>query len=289
MTGLARFVMRGRFQALLVAVAGAGSLLFCWISAAVVALVTLRKGPAAGGWLLAWALLPALAVAYAYGDGGPLSLLVGTAALAMVLRTTVNLPLALLGSVAVGAVTGLSLLALAGGYLEQVVAVFGDFLASLEQQMSSEGQAVTLQAPTVTQVAGMLGAGTAMSAVLCLLLARYWQAALYNPGGFGAEFRALRYPPQVSIALLVAALALAGLEVEYRTWAVIGAIPLTFAGLALVHAHFARRGRGRGWIAAFYVGWILFDPVKLVVVAAAVIDSFADFRRRWAGRNDVRR
>ena len=36
--------MRGRLQALLVFVAGAGSLLFCWISAAALALVTLRKG-----------------------------------------------------------------------------------------------------------------------------------------------------------------------------------------------------------------------------------------------------
>ena len=48
MHGLANFVMRGRWQALLVTVAGAGSLMFCWISAAVVALVTLRKGAGAG-------------------------------------------------------------------------------------------------------------------------------------------------------------------------------------------------------------------------------------------------
>ncbi len=38
--------------------AGAGSLMFCWISAAVIALVTLRKGAGAGAWLLLWALLP---------------------------------------------------------------------------------------------------------------------------------------------------------------------------------------------------------------------------------------
>ncbi len=59
MKGLAEFVMRGRLQALLVIVAGAGSLLFCWISAAALALVTLRKGAGAGAWLFMWALLPA--------------------------------------------------------------------------------------------------------------------------------------------------------------------------------------------------------------------------------------
>ena len=75
--GLAAFAMRGRMPALLLTVAGAGSLLFCWISAAVVALVTLRKGAGEGAWLLLWALLPAGALLYVLGDSGPLTLLLG--------------------------------------------------------------------------------------------------------------------------------------------------------------------------------------------------------------------
>ena len=93
MKGLAEFVMRGRLQALLVTVAGAGSLLFCWISAAALALVTLRKGAGSGVWLFMWALLPAGTLLYAYGDSGPLALLAGTLVLALVLRATVNLSL----------------------------------------------------------------------------------------------------------------------------------------------------------------------------------------------------
>ncbi len=68
----------------------------------------------------------------------------------------------------------------------------------MEQQLSEGGQAVVLARPDAAQIAGMLGAGTAIGSVLCLLLARYWQAALYNPGGFGQEFRALYYPPVVA-------------------------------------------------------------------------------------------
>ena len=63
MRGLAEFIMRGRWQALAVAVLGSGSLLFGWISAAAIALVTLRKGTASGGWLVLWAMLPAAIVA----------------------------------------------------------------------------------------------------------------------------------------------------------------------------------------------------------------------------------
>ena len=106
MKGLAEIVMRGRLQALLVVVAGSGSLLFCWISAAALALVTLRKGAGAGVWLYMWALLPVGTLLYFVHDSGPLMLLSGTMVLALVLRTTVSLPLAVLAAVGVGVVTG---------------------------------------------------------------------------------------------------------------------------------------------------------------------------------------
>ena len=284
MKALAQFVMRGRFQALLVTVIGAGSLLFSPISAAVLALVTLRKGVGEGAWLLFWALLPAGSLIFLYGDSGPLSLLVSAAVLAWVLRATVNLPLAVLACVPMGALTGLALVAFAGTYLDQIVAYFGEFLATLERQLSQGEQTVVLARPTAVQVAGMMGAGTGMSAVLCLFLGRYWQAALYNPGGFGEEFRTLRYPPAVAAGLALGMIALASLGPEYRTWAMICALPLSFAGIALVHARVKHRGQGAGWLTGFYLGWLFFDPVKLVVVFAAVADSWMDFRQRWADR-----
>ena len=284
MKGLAAFVMRGRFQALLVTLAGAGSLLFCWISAAVVALVLLRKGVGAGLGLLAWALLPSGALLYAYGDSGPLSLLLGTALLAVVLRSSVSLPLALLACVPVGILTGLVLTTFGGGYLDQIVQAFGQFMASMEEQLSQGGEAVVLARPGTVQVAGMLGAGTAASSALCLLLARYWQAALYNPGGFGQEFKALYYPPAVALGLAVCAIGLASAGAAYRAWAVIAVVPLALAGVALVHARAAWRGQGKGMLAGFYVAWLLFDPVKLLVVFAAIADSWFKFRQRWTGK-----
>lgn len=285
MKGLANFIMRGRLQALVVAVAGAGSLLFCWISAAAIALVTLRRGPGQGAWLLLWAVLPAGALMLAFGDSGPLALLLGTGALALVLRISVSLPMALLASVPVGLVTGLAVAMFGGPVLEQMLVFFDQFLGNLEQQMAAEGAAaVTLARPTALQVAGMLGAANAVFSVLCLLLARWWQAALYNPGGFGSEFRALYYPPAVSTVLLVAALALASFGLEYRSWASICLVPLTAAGLALLHARMQMRGRSMGLLVGFYVAWLLFDLAKIMVVIAAVADSWLGFRQRWQAR-----
>lgn len=286
MKGLASFVMRGRLQALLVAVAGAGSLLFSWVSAAAIGLVVLRRGPGAGLWLLMWAVLPAGLVLAMSGDSGPLSLLLGTTALALVLRLTVSLPLAVMMAVPTGLATGLLTLALGGPLLDQVVAFFDQFLASLEQQMEASGQAVTaLPRPTSLQVAGMLGAANGLLSVLCLLLARWWQAALFNPGGFGTEFRDLYYPPAASAALLLGAVALAGFGLEYRSWAVIATLPLMFAGLGLLHAWVARRGSGRGLLVGFYLAWMFFDLVKLVLVGLAVADSWLQWRRRWGLEN----
>ena len=282
MKAIAEFAMRGRFQALLLTVAGSGSILFCWISAAVLALVTLRKGVGTGAWLLFWALLPSGVLLYATGDSGPLALLLGTMALAVVLRSTVSLPLAVLTSVAVGGLAGVMAMTAGGQYLDQMVALFSEFLAQLEQQLSEGGEAVQLARPNAAQIAGMLGAGVAMMSVLCLLLARYWQAALYNPGGFGVEFRALRYTPGVATALALSGVAVAALGPEYRTWAVTVMMPLNFAGLALVHARVAARGQGAGWLVGFYLAWLILDPVKLMVVFAAIADSWFDFRQRWA-------
>jgi hypothetical protein len=204
--------------------------------------------------------------------------------LAIVLRTTVSLPLAVLAGVGVGLVAGLAMVAFGGVYLDQVVAYFGEFLASMEQQLSQGAETLVLPRPEANQVAGMLGAGTAMMSVLCLLLARYWQSALYQPGGFGVEFKALYYPVAVSSVLVVAALALFSLGMQYRTWGMICLIPLTFAGLALIHARAVSRGRGSGWLTVFYLTWLIFDPVKLLVVLIAVADSWVNFRRLWSKR-----
>ncbi|MDG2461513.1 MAG: hypothetical protein P8M73_11590 [Luminiphilus sp.] len=282
MRGLAEFIMRGWWQALVVAVLGSGSLLFGWISAAAIALVTLRQGSASGGWLALWAMLPAVIVATMSGDMGSVILLLGAFALAVILRETVSLSLAVMASVPMAMLGGLALVTLNGAFLEELVATFNQALAQLEQDIASEQQGeLAFTTLSVPQVGALLATGNTVVAVLSLLLGRYWQALLYNPGGFGAEFRALRLP-QAAVVIMVGTGALLWWQgAEWRIWSAAAVLPLTVVGFALVHAYSAHTGKGVTWLTLMYTLWIVLDPVKWLWLGCVVADVFFDFRARW--------
>ena len=136
MRGLAEFIMRGRWQALGVAVLGSGSLLFGWVSAAAIALVTLRNGSASGGWLTLWAILPAIIIAAISGDTGSVLLLLGTFSLAVILRESVSLSLAVMASVPLALLGGAALTLFNGVFLQELVATFNQALAQFEQELA---------------------------------------------------------------------------------------------------------------------------------------------------------
>ena len=285
MLGLANFAMSGRYRALLVAVASSGSLLFAWIGASVVALVTLRKGAGEGAWVLLWALLPALLLTRISGDSSTLALLLGTSGLALTLRGSVNLPLTALCSAAVALVTGLALLLFGQELLGLLAEAFEEFFGALAEQARRDGGAeVVLRPPTALQLAGMMGTANGALSFLCLSLARYWQSALFNPGGFGEEFRALRFPPALVAGLLLAAATLAALGFDFRSWAAALLLPLSIAGFALLHAWVRQSGQGSLWLTAAYLLWLVLDGAKLLLIGLVVIDAVADFRGRWARR-----
>jgi len=283
MRGLANYAMSGRYRALLIAVASSGSLLFGWIGCAVVALVTLRQGFREGAWLLLWALLPAVVLTRLTGDSSFLALLLGTSVLAATLRVTVSLPLTALCTTAVAMLTGLGLLAFGEALLAELARVFEEFFRQLAQQSQQRdaATAIVLQPPTQLQLAGMMGTAIGTLSFLCLTLARYWQAALYNPGGFGQEWRALRFPPTLVFALLVAAIALASAGLSFRSWAAALLLPLTIGGFALLHAHARKRGSSTTWLTTLYIVWLLLDVAKLALVGLVAADALLDFRARW--------
>jgi hypothetical protein len=279
MRALAEYVMKGRAQAVIAAALATGTVLFAWVGAAVIALVTLRKGSGQGGYVLLWAMLPAVVMA-AMGDTGPVTTLLGVMLAALALRSTSSWSWALVAAVISGLMTASLLLTFGRGYLEEILTLLGDTLA----QLASKGgdSAIMPAQPSVQQVAGLLGLSNAFTVVMCLILARWWQALLYNPGGFSTEFQGLRLPPQLTVGLLIAGLVLSMLGADYRLWAVIFAVPFVFAGFALVHGLAAKKQLNSNWLKIFYISWLLFDPLKALLLIVAIVDSWLHIRGRMA-------
>lgn len=284
MRALAELVMKGRKQAAFVAVIAALLPLLYWVSAAAVALVTLRKGRGDGTGLLIWALLPAGVWAYSVSDPTPLAVIAGTYLLAVTLRETTSWAKVLMIALPVGAVAGTGMDIMLGGYLDELIKQLDKFLV---ESASQSNQEVKLDAEQLRQL--MLGGLTSVHTVMMLvsvMLARSWQAGLYNPSGFQREFHVLRLSQLYTGVLAVASFLCYQLDLEAWRWLPLLLLPWIIAGIALVHGSLAKRDLGRSWLVAFYMAMIFMGPyVITLLVVVAFIDSFIDIRARIPVKN----
>jgi hypothetical protein len=127
-------------------------------------------------------------------------------------------------------------------------------------------------------------AGILLTVALALLLARHWQAMLYNPGGFGEEFRQLRVgkiPALVIIACIALAIVIDGTVAVEILIISVGIFMLQ--GFALAHSVVHQLEMKAGWLVALYVLLFLLLAQTFVLLAAfGIIDNFVDFRRKLA-------
>lgn len=285
MRALADFVMRGRLQATFAVVIAAALPLLFWVSAAAGSLVLLRRGLNDALGIVAWALLPTL-LWWHFGEPRPLLVLFGTLVLALVLRASVSWTRVLLASVLLGVLYGVIIDAVFGETVKrnaaELLELMPQMLGEAYQQMGADEKARVgnLLTPVLT---GLMAALLQLLSLLSLLLGRYWQALLYNPGGFAREFRAVRLPAPIAVALLVGIFLLPGLGIELAMLTPLCSVPLAFAGVALLHGLVAQQRLGRFWLVGLYVSLLLFmQLVYPLLVVLAVVDSLFDFRGRAA-------
>lgn len=133
---------------------------------------------------------------------------------------------------------------------------------------------------------GLASSGIVLHLALTLLIARWWQAILYNPGGFQTEFCRLRLPGLLALPVAVAAVFesmrfMQGGSVDLVTDFLFVALTLyLFQGLAVTHHYVRARKRSGNWLIALYVALVVVWPsTALVLAAVGVADSVTDFRR----------
>ena len=280
MRALAQYVMRGPLQAGGVAVLATAIPLLFWIGAAVIGLVILRLGISQGLNIGLWALLPALGWAWFGPDPTVLAVLLQVMVMASVLRVATSWEKALLAGSLLAIITGLMLPLLYPALMENLVQAgvqfYEQYYAELAKSLGDDLETAIRQTMNASMAGIYLLVGVGMT-----MLARSWQAKLYNPGGFQQEFRSLRLSPTIAVICVVIMVAgrLEAMNPMLLGWA--GGLPLVLAGLGLVHGYVARKSMNGQWLVLFYLALLFLGPIVMyLLLVLAFVDSWLDIRGR---------
>ncbi|MGY6278046.1 hypothetical protein [Methylomonas sp. MgM2] len=288
--------MKGRIQAMTVASALALlSLAFppaSIVSSASVALVTLRRGGKEGLYVLLISCLAGAVLSVFLKIGYQFALLYGLVLwipiwlISIVLREGRHLGVAIEIAVLLGVA------AVLGFYLYQAhpSEVWKGSLEVMMQPMLQSrsditpeqvNQSIQLFAHFMT---GAVAAGSVYGLLFGLLLARWWQAALYNPGGFRTEFLGLRGHTQLAIAtmvLIAVAMLSTGILAEVcRNVLLVLLVLYTFIGTATLHACFAVMKGSRFMVPFMYLTLVLIPHVMVIIALCGLIDNWLDLRKK---------
>ncbi len=294
---MASFIMAGRIQAaIFVVLSTLVSLLLpplIVFSNAAIALITLRKGWQEGVAYTLLATLVLVLVSFSLKQATSSAIMAGLGTwlpmvvIASVLAITQSWGKTLLFTLILG-VTGVIIFHLthqdAASYWKPVLEQMKPFLTQAYQlDDSAIEEKIEIAAGWMT---GTFAAALTVIVIASLIIARNWQALLYNPGGFGEEFRQLRIGKQAALAMIVAiAIAVLSGNQLLIELIMVGLAVFMFQGLALFHALAKQKGMSTAWLIGLYVLlFIAFMQMIVLLATFGIIDSFVDLRRRIADK-----
>ncbi|MEX2523554.1 MAG: DUF2232 domain-containing protein [Gammaproteobacteria bacterium] len=288
MRTLGNYIVRGWWQAVgVVSVLALLSLLLpplaYILSGVPVALVTLRRGPVTGiqvvfgalflTSLLAWlaGLTVMLAPAFALAIWAPVWLC------AMVLRLTESQGRMVVAAGGLAAAFAIFMHALVADVEDWWRSQFDAWLSgNLDPAAADQYRKLFEEAMPLMNA--MMAAGLLLSLVVTVILARWWQSLLFNPGGFRAEFQNLTLPRGLAVAAVLAMI-LSLMETGawhwfFRDMLIVLVFMYLFQGLASVHRTVYRRELSQGWLIGMYVLMLLMPQMALLVACVGMVDAW---------------
>ncbi len=295
MNSLAAYIMRGRVQAMLVAATLALVSLIMppvsIVSSATVALVTLRMGAFEGLYVLACSSAAAALLGF---------LLLGNFQFALVYAGVLWLPVWLISivlregrhlSLAVEMAVLLGIVWVLGFYIYNPDAglMWKEMLVQMlptDAPMEEMQHTIDVMARYMT---GIVATGMVSSLLFGLFLGRWWQANLYNPGGFRQEYLSLTAHPALTLgtmAVVILALASSGIvsEVSWNV-AVLLFVLYAFIGTAVLHTVFAAMKLARYAVPMFYITLFLIPHAILPVALIGLVDAWLNLRKKHSTPN----
>lgn len=257
------------------------------VSSASVALVTLRLGAFEGLYVL-------LCSSVAAGVLG--LMLLGNYQFALAYAVVLWLPVWLISivlregrhlSLAVEIAVLLGVLGVVGYYLynQEVAAMWKTLLAQMlpvnaNAPVEDVNHTIDVMSHYMT---GVVAAGTVFSLLSGLFLGRWWQANLYNPGGFKQEYLSLSTQPRLAIGS-IAVMAIAALStgiVSEVSWnaAILLFVLYAVIGTAVLHTLFAAMKLARYTVPMFYITLFLIPHALLPVALVGLADAWLNLRK----------
>lgn len=278
MRSLAEVIMSGRWQAVVMALLG-----IPLISPAAVGLVTLRKGALEGAWVALAMLGMSVAVLFMVESGWLWYLLPSISfcclvfVASLILRVWVSWSLCLVVTSLLGVLSN-HIIFSSFDLREDLMAMASHSASELNRIEFEKMVELMLQNE---HLKSSMAVGVVLGAFVSLVIARYWQALLYNPGGFKAEFQSLRIQPRqafVAVAFGLALVYVANASTGHLTFI----LPLSLAGLGFVHWFLDRNKLAwMVWIA--YVGLLLpvWNSILVLFLAGlGLVDAAVDLRKK---------
>jgi hypothetical protein len=116
-----------------------------------------------------------------------------------------------------------------------------------------------------------------------MLVARWWQSGLFNPGGFRKEFHAFGLPKQLAFPTVVAIGLLfivdSGFSAPMRDLLVVIVILYMFQGIASIHRIVLNRAMSRTWLVTMYCLLVLLPQLMVIFIAwIGMTDSMLNVR-----------
>ncbi|BCN93358.1 hypothetical protein THMIRHAM_11430 [Thiomicrorhabdus immobilis] len=293
MLGIANYSMKGPMQAIIAVVLFSALSVFLApfgiLVGAIIALVTLRISVTEGFKTLIWGVVSNVALTILIsGNYFPamisiIEYMLPIWLLAVVLRQTNSLALALQLAMVI---TGLSVVLFHMAVPNPVdwwVALFNQYVAPL-----FEASQIPFDAKLIPNLAEMVTMLIAIFMIILwfsiLIIARWWQSELYNPGQFKIDFYQISLPKSTAYTAIVLAIlglvsgAEAGLVYDLSGIIIAG---LMFQGIAIAHHTVATKELNKAWLVGLYILLFLFPQAMLILATIGLVDTWVDFRNRW--------
>ncbi len=256
------------------------------VSSATVALVTLRRGAYEGLYVLGCSSLAAALLGFLALGNFQFALLyvmvlwLPVWLISIILREGQHLSLAVEIAILIGIVCVIGFYL----YAPDPVALWK---AVLSQMIPADVPVADIQRTIdilVHYMTGVIAAGSVFGLLFGLFLGRWWQANLYNPGGFRQEFLSLSTKPRISIGAIVV-LIIAGTSpvgISEIAWnvCILLFVLFTVIGVAVLHYAFSMMKLGRYMVPMFYITLFLIPHAMLIVGLVGLSDPWLNLRKK---------